>query len=137
MINVTIHDHEIKAKVDVEVLNGIKMMVQNSPALRSSVDAAIASVRIDTTMVEAAIKQAITNVCNSPGFLDGLIKSAILSGSEKLGGSFDASLRAAGKKLAMDTGTLEKVADGVKAALVTEAESRLAEYELRGGGSFA
>lgn len=137
MISVVIQDHEVRAKVEIEVQNSIRMMVQNSPQLRTAVDAAIASVRIDTTLVEAAIKLAIANVCNNPGFLDGLVKSAILSGTEKLGGSFDASLRAAGKKLAMDNSTLELVADGVKAALVTEAESRLAEYELRGAGTFA
>lgn len=88
-------------------------------------------------MIARSVEKAVQEVTSKPDFLHGLIEKAILQGADKLGGSFDASLRAAGKRLAMDSETLEKVAAGVKASLSNEAEARIAEYELRGGGQFA
>lgn len=120
------------------VEQAIKSSAASSPELRTAVQNAInhAMARV-APMIATAIDKAVADVTSKPGFLDAMIQKAILEGSSKLGGSFDASLRAAGKKLALDGDTLERVAEGIKIAMLTEAEARQAEYELRGGGQFA
>lgn len=137
MINVVINQHDIQAKVDALVHAEIVRHVQSSPIINDAIKAAVATVKIDTAVIEACVAQAIKNVCSNPVFFEGMIQKAILAGADKLGGSFDASLRAAGKRLAMDGDLLEQVAAGVKTKLQMEAEERAAEYELKGGGSFA
>lgn len=137
MINVTINQWDIQSKVDAEVQIQIRNLVSSSPAILNAVNAAMMTVKIDASTVEAAIAQAIKNVCSNPKFFEGMVSTAILTGANKLGGSFDASLRAAGKKLAMDGDLLEQVAAGVKTKLQMEAEERAAEYELKGAGAFA
>lgn len=136
-INVTINQWDIQAKVDAQVHAEITRLVQTSPAIMNAINTAVASVKIDTATIEYAIQAAIKNVCSNPKFFESLVQAAILKGSDKLGGSFDASLRAAGKKLAMDGDLLEQVAAGVKTKLQMEAEERAAEYELKGAGTFA
>jgi hypothetical protein len=66
-----------------------------------------------------------------------MVREAIMKGAPKLAGSFDASLRAVGKRMAMDPETLEKVVEGVKAKLASEAEERIAEAEIKGIGTFS
>jgi hypothetical protein len=116
----------------------IKNQIQNSPLIVNAIATAVSnSMPLVAPVITAAVEKAVREVTSKPGFLHALIEKAILDGSSKLGGSFDASLRAAGKKLAMDEDTLERVAEGVKVGLLNEAEQRLAEFELRGGGAFA
>lgn len=124
------------ARIAVE--NAIKSQVMSSPIILEAIKVAVNnSMSVVGPMIQQAVERSVKEVTSKPDFLHELIEKAILNGHSKLGGSFDASLRAAGKELAMDRETLERVAAGVKAALNNEAEQRIAEYELRGGGQFA
>lgn len=91
---------------------------------------------IDSAYIKAVVEKAVKEVIEHPGFLHDLIRTSLLKSAPKLEGSFDASLRAAGKRLAMPSDVIEKVAEGIAAKAMIEAEERMAEYELRGGGSF-
>jgi hypothetical protein len=136
-IEIKIEDTVIQKLADDAVQRAVKDTVQNSPSIKAAIDKAVASVKIDTKQIEDAISTSIRNVTSNPAFLDDLIRVSILKGADKLSGSFDASLRAAGKRMALDPKTLEQVVDSVKSKLALEAEERMAEMELRGAGAFA
>jgi hypothetical protein len=137
-MSVIVEQAFLNAAATKAVEDAIKACAANNPAITSAVAQAINNSMITVApMITVAVEKAVLEVTNKPDFLHTLIEKAILNGADKLGGSFDASLRAAGKGLAMDRETLEKVAAGVKAALRNEAEARIAEYELRGAGTFA
>jgi hypothetical protein len=137
VIEIKIDDAVIQKLADDAVQRAVKSTVESSSVIKSAVEKAIASVKIDTKQIEDAVTASIKNVTANPAFLDDLVRTAILKGADKLTGSFDSSLRAAGKRMAMDPETLEKVVEGVKAKLSLEAEERLAEMELKGHGTFA
>ncbi|UKL14994.1 hypothetical protein hairong_089 [Pseudomonas phage hairong] len=136
-IEIKIDDAVIQRLADDAVARAVKSTVESSSVIKQAVEKAIAAVKIDTKQIEDAVTASIKNVTSNPAFLDDLVRAAILKGADKLTGSFDASLRAAGKKLAMDPETLEEVAAGVKAKLSVEAQERLAEYEAKGMGNFS
>lgn len=120
------------------VEQAIKTQVQSTPIIANAIQTAVNNAMPTVgPLIQQAVERSVREVTSDPKFLHALIEKAILDGHSKLGGSFDASLRAAGKRLAMDSETLDRVAAGVKAALTNEAEARIAEYELRGGGTFA
>lgn len=131
-IEVKIEDSIIQKLADEAVLRAVKSSVEGSPAIKQAVEKAIAAVKIDTAQIEKALTASIINVTSNPKFLDDMIRTAIVKAGPKLDGSFDASLRAAGKRMALDPETLEKVVEGVKAKLLIEAEERIAEMEIRG-----
>lgn len=136
-IEIKVDDAVIQKLADEAVQRAVKSTVEGSSVIKQAVEKAIASVKIDTKQIEDAVTQSIKDVTSNPAFLNDLVRAAILKGADKLTGSFDASLRAAGKKLAMDPETLQSVTNGVKLKLLTEAQERLVEYEAKGGGSFS
>ncbi|ATW58028.1 hypothetical protein CNR34_00095 [Pseudomonas phage nickie] len=136
-IEIKIDDAVIQKLADDAVQRAVKSTVENSSVIKQAVEKAIAGVKIDTKQIEDAVVQSIKNVTSSPAFLDDLIRQAIMKGAPKLTGSFDASLRAAGKRMALDPETLEQLIEGVKHKLTAEAEERRAEMEIKGMGAFA
>ncbi|UIS24653.1 hypothetical protein S21ZY_091 [Pseudomonas phage ZY21] len=136
-IEIKIDDAVIQKLADEAVQRAVKSTVETSSVIKQAVEKAIAAVKIDTKQIEDAVIQSIKNVTSHPAFLDDLIRKAILQGAPKLTGSFDASLRAAGKRMALDPETLESMVEGVKEKLALEAEERLAEMEIKGLGKFA
>lgn len=136
-IEIKIDDAIIQKLADEAVQRAVKSTVEGSSVIKSAVEKAIAAVKIDTKQIEDAVVQSIKNVTSNPAFLDDLIRKAILQGAPKLTGSFDSSLRAAGKRMALDPETLESMVEGVKQKLALEAEERLAEMEIKGMGKFA
>lgn len=115
----------------------VRERILNGPELKEAVANAVAKVKIDTDYIQAVVEKAVKEVIEHPAFLHNLVQSALLKSAPKLEGSFDASLRAAGKRLALPGEVIEKVAEGIAAKLLIEAEERMVEYELKGGGSFA
>lgn len=136
-INIVIDDATIQKLADEAVQRAVKSTVEGSAGIRQAIEKAISSVKIDTKQIEAAITASIKNVTDDPSFLDDLIRKAVLNGASKLGGSFDSSLRAAGKRLALDGDTIELVAENIKSKIEQDAEERKAELELKGGGAFS
>lgn len=136
-IEIKIDDAVIQKLADDAVQRAVKSTVESSSIIKQAVEKAIAGVKIDTKQIEDAVVQSIKNVTSNPAFLDDLIRKAIMQGAPKLTGSFDASLRAAGKRMALDPDTLESMIEGVKEKLAMEAEERLAEMEINGLGKFA
>jgi hypothetical protein len=136
-IEVKIDDAVVQKLADEAVQKAIKSAVENSGVIKAAVEKAVASVKIDTKQIEDAVNRSVASVVSNPAFLNELIRKAILDGASKLGGSFDSSLRAAGKRLAMPGDILEEVAAGVKAKLSTEAQERQEAYEAKGMGKFA
>lgn len=114
----------------------IRDRIMNGTEVKDAVTKAVNSVKIDSAYIQAVVEKAVKEVIEHPGFLHDLIRTSLLKSAPKLEGSFDASLRAAGKRLAMPSDVIEKIAEGVAAKAMIEAEERMAEYELRGGGSF-
>ncbi|QOC57946.1 hypothetical protein phiK7B1_091 [Pseudomonas phage phiK7B1] len=136
-IEIKIDDAVIQKLADEAVQKAVKSTVESSSVIKQAVEKAIASVKIDTKQIEDAVTASIKDVTSNPAFLNDLVRAAILKGADKLTGSFDASLRAAGKRMALDPDTLESVVEGVKEKLALEAEERLAEMEIKGLGKFA
>lgn len=90
-----------------------------------------------TASIADAIDKAMTMLLNDPTFIAKLIGDALMKDTSKLSGAFDSALRAAGKRMALDAGTLGKVVESVSEQIAAEADLRALEYLEKGGGSFS
>lgn len=129
-IEIKIDDGAIQDVVDEAIVEAVRKVVVGSPVIKAAVEKAIATITINTKQIEDAITKAVSDVTSKPEFLNELIKKSILDSSNKLAGSFDASLKAAGKALALDRETIDIVTSGFKQKL-------LEEYEAKGMGAFS
>lgn len=112
-------------------LAGSKVIQQ---AVAEAVTAALPKVK---TAVDLAVDKAVNHLLNDHLFVAKLIGDAILKDSGRLTGAFDTALRAAGKRMALDSGTLGTLMEDVKERIASEAEIRLLKLEEIGGGSFS
>lgn len=130
-ISLEIKEEDVK-KVAVDAIqSAVNRLVNDSPMLKKTIETAIATIMVDVnSQLKAAIEKAVMEVTSRPTFLHAVIEKAILNSSDKLSGAFDASLRSAGKQLALDRSSLTALSEEVKARIA-------AECEINGTGSFS
>lgn len=77
-----------------------------------------------TPKLTAALQEATDKVLQKPGFIEGIVEANLMRSADKLSGSFDSSMRAAGKALALDRSTLTAIAEEVKIRAFKEKEEQ-------------
>lgn len=131
-----------QAVIDDLVLKHVDASISRQVAGTKLIDEAIGKamkeVQADLApKLAAAVEKGLDKVLNDPTFIAKLIGDALLKDSSVLAGSFHSALRAAGKKLALDEGTLGHVVESVTEQIAIEAAVRAADFEAKGGGQFS
>lgn len=142
-IQVVIPDVQIQQMVEVQIRSAITGQVIAAEVSRA-VGEAIGQITADRELINKAVQDSVTRVCNDSAFLDELVKASILKGASKLEGAFDGAIKAAGKRMALESETLTLVTENVREkvylenlAVKAEKLNRVIRLEEQGHGQFA
>lgn len=142
-IQVVIPDVQIQQMVEVQIRSAITGQVIAAEVSRA-VGEAIGQITADRELINKAVQDSVTRVCNDSTFLDELVKASILKGASKLEGAFDGAIKAAGKRMALESETLTLVTENVREkvyqenlAVKAEKLNRVIRLEEQGHGQFA
>lgn len=144
-IQVVIPDVQIQQMVEVQIRSAITGQVIAAEVSRA-VGEAIGQITADRELINKAVQDSVTRVCNDSAFLDELVKASILKGASKLEGAFDGAIKAAGKRMALESETLTLVTENVRVrekvyqenlAVKAEKLNRVIRLEEQGHGQFA
>lgn len=142
-IQVVIPDVQIQQMVEVQIRSAITGQVIQTEVSRA-VGEAIGQITADRELIAQAVQDSVTRVCNDSTFLDELVKASILKGASKLEGAFDGAIKAAGKRMALESETLTLVTENVREkvylenlAVKAEKLNRVIRLEEQGHGQFA
>lgn len=142
-IQVVIPDVQIQQMVEVQIRSAITGQVIAAEVSRA-VGEAIGQITADRELINKAVQDSVTRVCNDSTFLDELVKESILKGASKLEGAFDGAIKAAGKRMALESETLTLVTENVREkvylenlAVKAEKLNRVIRLEEQGHGQFA
>lgn len=142
-IQVVIPDAQIHQMVEAQLRSAITSQVIHAEVLKA-VGEAIGQITADRKLIAQAVQDSVTRVCNDSAFLDELVKASILKGASKLEGAFDGAIKAAGKRMALESETLTLVTENVREkvylenlAVKAEKLNRVIRLEEQGHGQFA
>lgn len=142
-IQVVIPDVQIQQMVEAQIRSTITGQVIQTEVAKA-VGEAIGQIVADRKLIAQAVQDSVTRVCNDSTFLDELVKASILKGASKLEGAFDGAIKAAGKRMALESETLTLVTENVREkvylenlAVKAEKLNRVIRLEEQGHGQFA
>lgn len=131
-----------QAVIDSLVLKQVEKAIAdelaNSAVIKKAVQVAVTSaLPVLDKSIATAMDKATTQLLSDSTFIAKLIGEALIKDSSKLKGAFDSALRAAGKRMALDSGTLEELIETITEKYAIEAAVRAAEMAEKGGGQFS
>lgn len=131
-----------QAAIDSLVLKQVEKAIAdelaNSAVIKKAVQVAVTSaLPVLDKSIATAMDKATTQLLSDSTFIAKLIGEALIKDSSKLKGAFDSALRAAGKRMALDSGTLEELIETITEKYAIEAAVRAAEMAEKGGGQFS
>lgn len=142
-IQVVIPDAQINQMVEAQIKSSITGQIIQAEVAKA-VGEAIGQIVADRKLIAQAVQDSVTRVCNDSAFLDELVKASILKGASKLEGAFDGAIKAAGKRMALESETLTLVTENVREkvyqenlAVKAEKLNRVIRLEEQGHGQFA
>lgn len=142
MNKVSVTGYVDQAVIDSLVLKQVEKAIAdelaNSAVIKKAVQVAVtAAIPVIDKSVATAMDKAVTKLLSDHTFIAKLIGEALLKDSSKLKGAFDAALRAAGKRMALDSEALGTLIETITEKYAIEAAARAAVAAAEGKGQFS